>query len=64
MYYNQDVTISNPRNTVWGGGDTMEKIFLLFIIPIMTNVISYYICKLLDRYFKWWWASGYLRYQI
>ena len=53
MYYNQDVTISNPRNTVQRGGDTMEEIFLLFIVPIMTSVISYYTCKLLDRYFKW-----------
>ena len=38
----------------------MEEIFLLFILPIMTNVISYYTCKLLDRYF----TSGYLRNQI
>jgi len=51
--YNQDVTNSILGKQVQEGGVPMRKFLILFIVPVMINVVSYLIYKLLDWYLNW-----------
>ena len=51
--YNQDVTNSILGKQVQEGAVPMRKFLILFIVPVMINVVNYLVYKLLDWYLNW-----------